>query len=471
MTDAQFTVPGCVRRAARLGPCWLLAVALMGMIPADHAQAAESDQRLTAEQKKAAIVVEALSFPTPGEFFSALGKTGTIAWHAAGRHTTPPNAQSRSLLALNLGALAADACLAVEKQSPQEVRNITRDALELAMRLNASEHLMARGRSLTAFAERNEWNPLREELEATLNEIRLSLIAQRDEGLALLMLTGAWLRAAHVGALALLARHEQASTTLLMQEGLAREIVKRLEALHPFVGKDPWAQCALRWTNQVADLMVPLPGEDTLSLARVELISRHAGSALECIKAAALPEEQNPDPLNQPENNPDKPIPDSGLQQLQHEPAVGLQAMPKPDKGSHSPDQRLKKWDAWEPEPDDVVVARQRALSVAGGLVNEGFRLRDAYWPGVAEPGRPLFARIWLWGGNSCWLVVAGARKVPLGLEVYSPAGLKVPSARWSAQGVEARGFLAAVTGFYFVRVTAAPEGEAVVFCLVSAMR
>jgi hypothetical protein len=59
--------------------------------------------------------------------------------------------------------------------------------------------VLARGKSISDFADRNDWSALREELDATTNEVRLAMAAQRDEGLATLIAAGAWIRALQVG--------------------------------------------------------------------------------------------------------------------------------------------------------------------------------------------------------------------------------------------------------------------------------
>jgi hypothetical protein len=149
--------------------------------------------------QESAEEVEVLTVPSPAEFFAALDKIAKPDWAAFYRDPIPTTYAERPLAAINLGTLVTDGYIAVEAQDGQQVKNTGKDIISLARALGVGEHVLARGKSIGDFADRNDWSALREELDATTNEVRLAMAAQRDEGLATLIAAGAWIRALQVG--------------------------------------------------------------------------------------------------------------------------------------------------------------------------------------------------------------------------------------------------------------------------------
>jgi hypothetical protein len=107
---------------------------------------------------------------------------------------TPENTSNRYQIALILGTLVADGYIAVEAQDSQGVKNIGKEIINLAKKLNVSQSVLGRGNSINDFAENNDWNALREELEATQNEVKLDMFEQKDNSLVTLVTLGAWVR-------------------------------------------------------------------------------------------------------------------------------------------------------------------------------------------------------------------------------------------------------------------------------------
>ena len=66
--------------------------------------------------------------------------------------------------------------------------------MTLAKTLGISENVLRRGKSIEDFAENNEWSTLKEELEATQNEVKLAMDEQHDEELTTLVTLGGWIR-------------------------------------------------------------------------------------------------------------------------------------------------------------------------------------------------------------------------------------------------------------------------------------
>lgn len=153
---------------------------------------------MTAEQVKQVVQVESLTIPMPGEFFAAINKQGRPNWKQLVRVGTPESTASRAQIALALGTLVADGYIAVEAQDSQGVKNIGKEIINLAKKLNVSQSVLGRGNSINDFAENNDWNALREELEATQNEVKLDMEEQKDNNLVTLVSLGAWLRGTEI---------------------------------------------------------------------------------------------------------------------------------------------------------------------------------------------------------------------------------------------------------------------------------
>lgn len=169
-----------------------LLFAALPVIASSGLRAAETP--MTPEQIAGVVEVESLTIPMPGEFFAAIGKQGRPNWKALVRVGTPETTASRAQIALALGTLVADGYIAVEAQDSLGVKNIGKEIIGLAKKLNVSESVLGRGSSLNDFAENNDWNALREELEATQNEVKLDMEEQKDQSLITLVTLGAWLR-------------------------------------------------------------------------------------------------------------------------------------------------------------------------------------------------------------------------------------------------------------------------------------
>ena len=119
------------------------------------------------------------------------------------------------------------------------------------------------------------------------------------------------------------------------------------------------------------------------------------------------------------------------------------------------------------PPPDAAPSVRARLLEFGGALANDGFRLRDSFWSGRLEPGRPRRLAVNLFAGNHYWFCAAAdAGGDAPALAVYDPRGEPVECVAHREAGVSAAGVTAGVTGRYIVEVRM-PRGPAADFCLV----
>lgn len=175
---------------------------------------------LTPRQSAAADSVVAVTVPTPAEFFGAIDKVARPDWASFFRDPGPTTFPTRPQTAFNLGVLVTDGYIAVEAQDGQQVKNTGKDIIALARSLGVGEDVLARGKSISDFADKNDWFALREELEATTHEVRRAMAGQRDEALASLITAGAWLRALQVGSRAAELGEDQSCLGLLRQPQL-----------------------------------------------------------------------------------------------------------------------------------------------------------------------------------------------------------------------------------------------------------
>jgi hypothetical protein len=123
-----------------------------------------------------------------------------------------------------------------------------------------------------------------------------------------------------------------------------------------------------------------------------------------------------------------------------------------------------------EPPTEDLS-ARSRALELAGAFSNDGYRIRDGFWPGELELNRPRFLEVNLFAGNEYWFCAAAnppARQI--GVAVYDHEGKPVEFQTHLDGNVAAAGFEPHVSGRYFVGIELL-EGEKSPFCLVYAYK
>lgn len=215
---------------------------------------------LTAKQMKGAEHVAMVSIPTPAEFFAAIDKAGKPDWASLYREPGSTSYPTRTQTALNLGALVTDGYMAVEAQDGQQVKNTGKEIIALAKALGVGEDVLMRGKSIGDFADKNDWFALREELEATTNEVRRAMVGQRDAALASLITAGAWVRALQVGSRAALLNGEEPSLLLLRQPALIAMLREDLRKLPDKARGGPVITRTDMTLTAVEDMMTPKDG-------------------------------------------------------------------------------------------------------------------------------------------------------------------------------------------------------------------
>jgi hypothetical protein len=214
----------------------VLLSALFAM-PCVGSQAAET--AMTPEQIEQVVRIESITIPMPGEFFAAINKQGRPNWKQLVRTGTPEATASRSQIALILGTLVADGYIAVEAQDSQGVKNIGKEIINLAKKLNVSQSVLGRGNSINDFAENNDWNALREELEATQNEVKLDMFDQKDSSLVTLVTLGAWVRGTELASGLIEGSYTPESARLLRQPAIIEYLLEQIGTLPLAMQEDP----------------------------------------------------------------------------------------------------------------------------------------------------------------------------------------------------------------------------------------
>ena len=186
---------------------------------------------LSAAEVAGAVKTDSLTIPTPGELLAALNKLGKMDWSAKFRPPVATSEASRPKMALNLGGLIADGYIAVEAEDSQQVKNLGKDILSLGKSLGVSKEILDRGKSLTEFADNKQWDVLKEELEATQNEVKDAMEHNKDADLVHLVTLGGWLRGTEVLSGWIAEHYTEAGAKLLRQPGIVGFLVAKLDAL------------------------------------------------------------------------------------------------------------------------------------------------------------------------------------------------------------------------------------------------
>src|SRR5580692_9087327 len=216
---------------------------------------AVADAPLSADELKSAASVDALTVPTPGEFFKAIEKEGKPNWTSQYRPPVSIKSTDRAQMALNLGTLIADGYIAVEAHDGQQVKNVGKDVLALAKKLSVSQSVLARSASITQFAENDAWDQLNEELEATQNEVKKALEENRDTDLITLVSVGGWVRGTEVVTGLLVQTYSSDDAKLLRQTALVSYLKSKLTALPDKIQKDPLVQTVSRDLDSIQKMV------------------------------------------------------------------------------------------------------------------------------------------------------------------------------------------------------------------------
>ena len=119
------------------------------------------------------------------------------------------------------------------------------------------------------------------------------------------------------------------------------------------------------------------------------------------------------------------------------------------------------------PDSREHATARSKVLEIASAFANDGFKIRDGYWSGVLEPGKPQLLEVNLFAGNAYWFSAAApAPAGKLSVAIFDENGCPVEGQVYQDGSAAAAGVRPDASGLYFVRLELA-EGAKADFCLV----
>lgn len=262
-----------------------LALACLG------ASAAGQEAVLTDAEMKSAIRTDEFSLPTPAELMVALEKQGKLDWSSKFRQPIPTSYPSRAQLALNLGTLIADGFLAVEAEDSQMVKNLGKDILQLAKNLGVTKEILMRGSSISDFADRKQWDQLKEELEATQNEVKESMHGSKDSDLVTLVSAGGWARAIEVISSYIAAHYTEASAKILRQPAIIEYLNLKLDALPAKLRDEPQVG-NLREEFITMREFIKVPYDKVPSRENVQALSKKAGDLVQTLAAKEVPKKE-----------------------------------------------------------------------------------------------------------------------------------------------------------------------------------
>ena len=248
---------------------------------------AQDAPALSKEQLADSAKDQVISMPMPGELFAALNKFAKPDWTAFARRPIPTNFTSRQQIAMNLGGLIADGYLAVEAMDGQQVKNVARDVRTLANALGVGQDLLNRGNSISEFATNNQWDALKEELEAAQNEVILSMFAHDDQDLVTFVALGGWARGTEVITAHIAKHYSGDAARMLRQPGITRAFVNKLASMSPKATDGP-AVKRVRVTLIEIHKAVAFSGEYTPTAEDVQKIHELAETMVKVIATKEL---------------------------------------------------------------------------------------------------------------------------------------------------------------------------------------
>lgn len=244
---------------------------------------------MTKAEMASTIQSEAIFIPTPGEFFVAIDKEGKRNWPSLLRNIAHPPSADRAQMALNLGTLIADGYISVEAQDSQQVKNIGKDILSIAKTLGVSQDVLNRGQSITDFAENNDWSGLKEELEATQNEVKSTMEKQQDQKLVILVNVGAWIRGIQAVSTLVDNDYSPKAAQLLRQSAIAHFLLENIATLPPRTLENAFVVRAKEVLDHTYS-QLNNPKEPTPSLETVQAIRKSTASFIDELNVQPVPE-------------------------------------------------------------------------------------------------------------------------------------------------------------------------------------
>lgn len=146
---------------------------------------------------------------------------------------------NRFQTAIQFGALVANGFVATIARQKQLILDTGRALIREANTLSAGKSLAARSKSLFELSERNDWQGLRMELNATQEDVEDSMLELKDGEMADLVSLGGWLRGFQLAAHVTADHYTPQKAEALVRPVLMDYFIDRMDCLSPPTKKSP----------------------------------------------------------------------------------------------------------------------------------------------------------------------------------------------------------------------------------------
>lgn len=157
------------------------------------------------------------ALPRPEELLDSIARLLKPDWASQFRQVPANPPESRAQIAFAIGSVLAEGYLAVHAEDSQHSRNIGKDLLLLAKPVGAHTELIEHSRSLSDYAEKRNWELLRQELESVSTDLAKALSKNGDPQLAGLIQLGKWVRILEIASIILHVNYSESAAQILQQ--------------------------------------------------------------------------------------------------------------------------------------------------------------------------------------------------------------------------------------------------------------
>ena len=229
----------------------------------------ESESGLPAQ----AALVDGVLVPVPSEVFGSLDRFAESNWKQVQRlelaRTRPSSEQAQT--ALRLGAVIGEGFIAVEAQDVDEIKDIGKTVLTLALALGVEKSVLKRGNSIVDCAENGQWVAVRREWSAVNADVKEAMVKLQSEQISQLVSFGGWLRGTEALTALVLQHYAAAGSALLHQSVVLDYFDARMGKMSGKIKGNSIVAQSGKIISTVRQLSTPR-GEAQISAANVEEI-------------------------------------------------------------------------------------------------------------------------------------------------------------------------------------------------------
>lgn len=206
-------------------------------IPAFAQTSSNRSEHLPSQAKP----VEGILVPVPEEIFHSLDKFSDANWRAVQRpEVVRWKAHGDQVqIALLLGIVMAEGFIAMEAKDSAEVKDVGHSVLKLARGLGVGKTALRRSRSITEYADKNEWTSARKEWDGVLSDLEKGMIELQSEPLSHLVSLAGWLRGTEALCTLVLQNYSPEQAKLIRQPEVINYLEKQLVEMRRDIGGQP----------------------------------------------------------------------------------------------------------------------------------------------------------------------------------------------------------------------------------------